>query len=289
MNKYGIDNFSFEIIEECEKDKLSDREKYWINYYNSISPNGYNLTEGGDGGNTFRYRTEEQMQETKRKISEATSGENNGFYGKNHSDKTKEYLKRINTGKTLSEETKSKLRKSLQGHYMPEQAKTKISDATKKQWQDDNFRIFMTNRAIGNEYAKGNKWNIDRVDIYNERTFEHKRVSKNDLNHYIDNGYIIGLPPNDKRHNPTIRHCTNNNLVGVSFNKLCDKWQAYINYKGKRYGSKLFENKESAIIYRQALENIFEQINKNNINISRVDIKKSLEQNEIVYIAIKGR
>lgn len=53
MTKYGIDNFDFEIIEECDKSMLSEREKYWIQFYDSMVPNGYNLTNGGDGGNTF--------------------------------------------------------------------------------------------------------------------------------------------------------------------------------------------------------------------------------------------
>ena len=50
MRKYGIDNFSFEVIEECDKDKLSEREIYWISYYNTyLNPDDYNMTPGGDG------------------------------------------------------------------------------------------------------------------------------------------------------------------------------------------------------------------------------------------------
>lgn len=45
--KYGKDNFSFQIIEECSEDKLDERECYWIKYYNSLVPNGYNMAEGG--------------------------------------------------------------------------------------------------------------------------------------------------------------------------------------------------------------------------------------------------
>jgi hypothetical protein len=30
MRKYGRDNFSFQIIEECSEDNLAEREKYWI-------------------------------------------------------------------------------------------------------------------------------------------------------------------------------------------------------------------------------------------------------------------
>lgn len=48
INKYGIENFSIEIIEECSPEILSDREKYWIEYYGSFKY-GYNATKGGDG------------------------------------------------------------------------------------------------------------------------------------------------------------------------------------------------------------------------------------------------
>lgn len=47
FRKYGLQNFSFEIIEECSIDKLNEREQYYIKYYNSLVPNGYNLTLGG--------------------------------------------------------------------------------------------------------------------------------------------------------------------------------------------------------------------------------------------------
>ena len=50
FRKYGIDNFSFEIIEECEPNLLNEKEVYWINFYNTYS-NGYNQTSGGDGRN----------------------------------------------------------------------------------------------------------------------------------------------------------------------------------------------------------------------------------------------
>ena len=55
FKKYGIENFSFEIIEECSVDELDEKEKYWIKYYHSYiydsQSNGYNLTLGGQGTN----------------------------------------------------------------------------------------------------------------------------------------------------------------------------------------------------------------------------------------------
>ena len=52
MNKYGIEHFSIEKIEECNN--LEEREIYWIKYYNSFE-NGYNATLGGDGKSYIDY------------------------------------------------------------------------------------------------------------------------------------------------------------------------------------------------------------------------------------------
>jgi group I intron endonuclease len=54
INKYGVDNFVFEIIDFADNlNELNDKEIYWINFYNSVSPNGYNVTGGGQGDKTI--------------------------------------------------------------------------------------------------------------------------------------------------------------------------------------------------------------------------------------------
>lgn len=45
---YGLENFSFEVLQECDRQYLNDREAYWSEYYNSFNE-GYNLTKGGGG------------------------------------------------------------------------------------------------------------------------------------------------------------------------------------------------------------------------------------------------
>ena len=45
IKKDGIENFTFELLEEVPKDKLTEREKYWINFYNSKNY-GLNEREG---------------------------------------------------------------------------------------------------------------------------------------------------------------------------------------------------------------------------------------------------
>ena len=46
INKYGVENFSFEILEECDRSELNNRETYWIDFYNTTTF-GYNMTKGG--------------------------------------------------------------------------------------------------------------------------------------------------------------------------------------------------------------------------------------------------
>lgn len=54
MNKYGIESFKIEQIEECHDDVVNEREVYWIEYFGTFK-NGYNATVGGDGKHYLDY------------------------------------------------------------------------------------------------------------------------------------------------------------------------------------------------------------------------------------------
>lgn len=66
MNTLGIDNFYYEVLEECGYKELNDREIYWIKYYNSYN-NGYNMTLGGESNrgevNGRAILTKDQVEE----------------------------------------------------------------------------------------------------------------------------------------------------------------------------------------------------------------------------------
>jgi group I intron endonuclease len=48
MKLYGSDNHFYEVVEECNINDLDNKEKYYINLYNS-KENGLNSTIGGNG------------------------------------------------------------------------------------------------------------------------------------------------------------------------------------------------------------------------------------------------
>lgn len=55
IKKYGKNNFTIELIEEVETDKLDERESYWISFYDSYHK-GYNCTLGGQNGATRKCK-----------------------------------------------------------------------------------------------------------------------------------------------------------------------------------------------------------------------------------------
>ena len=54
MNKYGVEHFKIEQIEECDIQVVDEREKYWIEFLQTFKY-GYNATLGGDGKSYLDY------------------------------------------------------------------------------------------------------------------------------------------------------------------------------------------------------------------------------------------
>ena len=98
-NKYGEDNFSFIVIEECKESELNEKEIYYINKYNSMN-NGYNLCEGGNGIRGYRHTKEEiekmRMIQNPKTVLQIDSQLNivNKWHGTSHISKELGYSKR---------------------------------------------------------------------------------------------------------------------------------------------------------------------------------------------------
>ncbi len=170
IEKYGKESFQKEVLEVCLfREILEEREKYWIKELNAIDPKiGYNVAEGGTGGNTYFGKTEEEMNEIKEKISKAGKGRifseehrqrlaehahsRKGnkpckFKGQRYEDymspdKITEIRKKIKDARAkqiMSEETKRKIGASSKGRILSEETKKKMSEAKKLYWQQKNL------------------------------------------------------------------------------------------------------------------------------------------------------
>ena len=91
--KYGIDNFGFEILKECDDKELDYWEKYYIKELNTKAPYGYNLTDGGEGMTGYTH-----SEETKKKMSDARKGKKSNMYGKHHTEETRRKISEAKKG-----------------------------------------------------------------------------------------------------------------------------------------------------------------------------------------------
>lgn len=104
MNKYGFNNFKFEILEtDIDISLIHEKEKHWIKELNTKAPYGYNMTDGGEGS-----------------------------FNRLVSEETKEKLRQANLGKTASDETKKKFSVITSKRFEDINERKKISDSMKK-------------------------------------------------------------------------------------------------------------------------------------------------------------
>ena len=86
LKKYK-DNFKWKVIEKCNsKEELDEMEFHYIKQYNTLRPNGYNLTLGGEGNVGWN-----PSKETKRKLSQS----NKKYWNKKDDNFRKEWGKRM--------------------------------------------------------------------------------------------------------------------------------------------------------------------------------------------------
>jgi group I intron endonuclease len=118
-NKYGEENFTFFIIEECSREDLSEKEIYYISLFDTKNI-GYNKTDGGEGVLGIKF-TDERLK----KMSEASKG-------KIPSKETREKISNALKGRIISDETREKLSKVGMGHSVSEETRKKLSEIGKK-------------------------------------------------------------------------------------------------------------------------------------------------------------
>ena len=160
FKKYGIDNFNFEIIEECQQSELNEKESYYIMLFKSFDEkNGYNMTLGGDanGKYTFELSKEKERQRFKR-------------YRENNKEKIKQrnkekYLKNIdnNRKKALERYYNNQEKRILSNKIWKENNKDKVKLQQKKYREEHKEEL----RAKQKKYREEHKDKIKELERKN--------------------------------------------------------------------------------------------------------------------------
>ena len=187
IQKYGVDNFIWEVIEKCKKSELDERESYWIEYYDSFNK-GYNCTKGGDVGpvmhgednpnwkggisldrseynKQYNKQYSKQWYETnKDKIKEKAKE-----YRESNKDKIKEYReankeelkkKQKEYREANKEKMKEKMKEYAKQYY--EENKDKIKEKTKEYYE--------INKEKMKEYRRQrNKKSMKKNTLFNQK------------------------------------------------------------------------------------------------------------------------
>ena len=100
IRKYGFENFTWEVLCECEDLSLTlnELEPFYIKLFGSFGKHGYNLTVGGDGIHGLAH-----SEETKRKISENNKANPRRYWlGKKRYEETNKKISITKQGKRQS-------------------------------------------------------------------------------------------------------------------------------------------------------------------------------------------
>jgi len=135
LKKHGVEKCKFEILHQCEPEKLNELECYYIDLFQCFNNEyGLNLKSGGS---KCKF-----SEETKRKISESRKGKpswNKGLKGvqvawnkgMSHSDETRKKISDAHKGKIVSDEFRKKMSKIHKGKKLSDEHKKKIGEKQK--------------------------------------------------------------------------------------------------------------------------------------------------------------
>lgn len=154
IQKYGVENFEWEVIEKCKKSELDERESYWIEYYDSFNK-GYNCTKGGDGvsGGEDHPRWKGGISLDPEHLKQYSKQYNKQYYEVNkeelkeyreaNKEKKKEYNKQYRDAnkeniKQYREANKEKIKQQMKEYY--EAHKEELKEKRKQRYLNQQLR-----------------------------------------------------------------------------------------------------------------------------------------------------
>ena len=163
-----------EYIKTCySEEEMNSDEQYCIEVFDTLYPNGYNLTKGGDGG-------EIPCEEIRKKISLKLKGKPAHNKGVPMSEESKRKMSESRKGKLHTEETKKKISESNKGKPSAMLGKKHSEESKKKMGES---RSGKKNPFFGKHHTEETRKKISTANKGKQRSEETRRkLSKSNTN-----------------------------------------------------------------------------------------------------------
>jgi len=187
LKKYGRKNFKKEIFEFFNaKDEAYYAQKPLIENYKTLSPKGYNISPDGGYGVNLSKLTEG----TKKKIRISNTGKRNGMYGKTHSTKAREKIRKIRAGSYQSEETKLKYVGKRAGNKNPMFKNSAFKVWVKKFGEDEALKLNEIKNKKLSISISGIKRSDKTRNMQKESALKRKKILCEHCGRYYDPGNL---------------------------------------------------------------------------------------------------
>lgn len=141
--RFDIELFDYQILEECRIEMLDERECFYIQVLDSLAPSGFNVKRGGQGWDMIF------TDEVRKKLS---------YYAKHMSQETRDKIGAASRGRVSSDETRRKQSESAKQRWknapMTEETRKKISDSVRNIPADVRKRIKDERKPMTEETRK---------------------------------------------------------------------------------------------------------------------------------------
>lgn len=133
LRKYGFDAFEWTVLyNDLDDDELVVYERLVIRKLKTKSPNGYNMTDGGEGwpGQVFSDAHRKNLSAAKKgkKLSpQAVANIAKGHIGLKHSSATKEKLRKLGAGRKHTPEARARMSLAQKGRKVSPEAITRLA------------------------------------------------------------------------------------------------------------------------------------------------------------------